>query len=69
MYNNMKFNETRVQTRAYRRLFLLARFVAVAIVSVCLVCGSSIEACPSIPAARFAFTLCFIRFVFVVRWC
>ena len=23
--------------------------------------------CPSIPAARFAFCLCFIRFVFVVR--
>ena len=29
---------------------------------------SSIEAtCPSIPAARFASRLCFIRFVFVVR--
>ena len=31
---------------------------------ICLVCNSSIVAiCPSIPAARFAFHLCFIRFV------
>ena len=36
------------------------------IASVCLVCGSSIEAtCPSIPAACFALYLCFIRFVFM----
>ena len=34
------------------------------IVSICLVCDSSIVAtCPSILAARFAFRLCFIRFV------
>ena len=32
--------------------------------SVCLVCDSSIVATwPSLPAARFAFRLCFIRFV------
>ena len=42
--------------------FFLARCVAV--VSVCLVCESSIVAtCPSIPAARFGFRLCFIPFV------
>ena len=38
-------------------------------VSSCLVCNSSIVAtCPSIPAARSAFRLCFIRlfFLFVV---
>ena len=34
------------------------------IVSICLVCDTSIVAtCPSKPAARFAFRLCFIRFV------
>ena len=37
------------------------------IVSVWLVCDFSIEAiCPLIPAARFAFCLCFIRFAFVL---
>ena len=43
----------------------LARYIAVVfIVSICLVCDSSIVAtCPSIPAARFASLLCFIRFV------
>ena len=42
--------------------FFLARYIA--IVSICLVCGPSIVAtCPSIPAVRFAFRLCFIRFV------
>ena len=50
----------------------LARYIAVVpFVSICLVCDSSIVAtCPSIPAARFAFRLCFIRFVllFVVIW-
>ena len=36
------------------------------IVSTCLVCNFSIVAtCPPIPAARFAFRLCFIRFVFL----
>ena len=41
------------------------RFIAVGSnVSICLVCDSSTW--PSIPAARFAFCLCFIRFVFVV---
>ena len=40
------------------------------IVSVCLECVSSIVATwPSIPAARFAFCLCFIRFVFAVGSC
>ena len=35
-----------------------------------LVCDSStVTTCPLIPAARFAFCLCFIRFVFVVRSC
>ena len=35
--------------------------------SVCLVCDFSIVAtCPSMPAARFAFCLCIIRFVFVL---
>ena len=45
--------------------YFLARYIAVvSIVSICLVCDSSIVAtCPSIPAARFAFRLCFIRFV------
>ena len=39
-------------------------------VSNCLVCDSSIVAtCLSIPAARFVFCLCFIRFVLVVRSC
>ena len=34
------------------------------IVSICLVCDASIVAsCPSILAVRFAFRLCFIRFV------
>ena len=34
------------------------------IVSICLVCHFSIVAtCPSIPATRFAFCLCFIRLV------
>ena len=37
------------------------------IVSICLVCDSSIVAtCHSIPAARFVFCLCFIRFDFFV---
>ena len=37
------------------------------IVSVCLVCDFSIVAtCPSMPAARLAFCLCFIHFVFVL---
>ena len=46
----------------------MARFNAVVpIVSICLVCDSSIVAtCPSIPAARFAFCFCFLRIVFVV---
>ena len=36
----------------------------VSIVSICLLCDSCIVAtCSSIPAARFAFRLCFIRFV------
>ena len=39
-------------------------------VSTCLVCNSStVATCSSIPAARFAFRLCFIRFVFHVRSC
>ena len=39
-------------------------------VSTCLVCYSSIVAtCPSIPAARFAFRLCFILFAFFVLSC
>ena len=47
--------------------FFLTRHIAVvSIVSICLVCDSSIVAtCPSIPAARFAFHLCFICFVFL----
>ena len=51
--------------------FFLARFVAVvSIVSICLVYDFSIVAtCPSIPAARFAFCLCFIRFDSVVHSC
>ena len=37
---------------------------------ICLECDSGIVAtCPSIPAARFAFRLCFIRFVLAVRSC
>ena len=49
----------------------LARLIAVvSTVSTCLVCNSSIVApCPPIPAARFAFSLCFIRFVFLVHGC
>ena len=49
----------------------MARFIAVvSIVSICLVYDSSIVATrPSIPAARFAFCLCLIRFVGVVRIC
>ena len=44
-------------------IIFLARFIADAsIVSVCLVCDSSIVViCPSIPAARFPFCLCFIQ--------
>ena len=40
----------------------------VSIVSFCLVCDVNIvvATCPSMPAARFAFRLCFIRFAFVV---
>ena len=53
--------------------FFLACFVVVvSIVSVCLVCGSRhVATFPSIPAARFAFRLCFIHFVYVfaVRSC
>ena len=51
--------------------FFLARFIVVASsVSVYFVCDFSIVAtCPSIPAAHFAFCLCFIRFVFVVHSC
>ena len=50
----------------YHYLFFLARLIVV--VSTCLVCNSSIVAtCPPIPAAHFAFRLCFIRFVFLVR--
>ena len=46
----------------------LARLIVV--VSACLVCNSSIVAtCPPIPAAHFAFRLCFIPFVFLVRSC
>ena len=42
--------------------FFLARYTVV--VSMCLVCDSSIVAtCLSIPASHFAFRLCFIRFV------
>ena len=50
-------------------LSFLTRFIdVVSMVSICLVCDSSIvDTCPSIPAARFAFHLCFIRFVFTVR--
>ena len=53
----------------FLHLFSLARFIAV--VSICLViCDSSIVAtCPSVPAAHFAFCLCFNRFVFVVSRC
>ena len=48
-----------------RYIFFLARLIAV--VSTCLACNSSIvAACPPIPAAHFAFRLCFIRFVFLV---
>ena len=45
--------------------FFLARYIAfVSILSICLVCDSSIGAtCLSIPAACFAFRLCFIHFV------
>ena len=51
-------------------VFLARLIVVVSIVSICFVCDSSIVAtCPSIPAARFAFCLCFIRFVSVVRGC
>ena len=48
-------------------IFSWLRFIVVlSIVSLCLVCDSSIVAtCPSIPAVRFAFCLCLIRFVFV----
>ena len=46
-------------------LNVLARFVAV--MSIYIVCDFSIvAACPSVPAVRFAFCLCFIRFVVVV---
>ena len=47
--------------------FFLARYiVVVSVVSICLVCDSSIVAtCPSMPAARYAFRLCFVRFVFL----
>ena len=49
-------------------IFFLARFIAV--MSVCLVRDSSIVATyPSIPAARFASRLCFIRKVVVVGTC
>ena len=49
--------------------FFLARFfVVVSNVSICLVCYNSIVAiCSTILAARFAFCLCFILFVLVVR--
>ena len=52
-------------------IFFLARFVdAVSVVSISLVCDSSIVATSlPIPAACFAFCLCFIRFVFVVCSC
>ena len=52
-------------------LFFLSRLIAVvSTVSTCLVCNSSIVAtCLPIPAARFAFSLCFICFVFLVRSC
>ena len=44
--------------------FFLARLIVV--MSACLVCNSSIVAtCPPIPAARFAFRLYCIRFVFL----
>ena len=44
-------------------MFLPVRFIAVVfIVSVCLVCDSSMVAtCPLIPAASFAFCLCLIH--------
>ena len=51
--------------------FFLAHFIAVMfIVSICRVCNFGIVATfPSMPAARFASCLCFIRFVFVVHSC
>ena len=52
-------------------IVFLARLIAVvSTVSTCLVFNSSIFAtCPPIPAARVAFSLCFIRFDFLVRSC
>ena len=49
----------------------LARIIPVVLtVSTCVVSNSSIVAtCPPIPAARFAFSLCFICFDFLVRSC
>ena len=49
------------------RFFFLARFIAaVSIVSISLVCDSSIVAtCPSVPAARIAFFLC-VSFVLIL---
>ena len=42
----------------------------VSVVSVCLVCDSSIlTTCPSIPAVRFAFLILFYSYVFVVLSC
>ena len=47
---------------------VLARFVAV--VSIYLVCDfSTVATCPSIPATRFAFCLCFIVLFFVALSC
>ena len=50
---------------------LLARCIpVVSVVYICLIRILSIQAtCPSIPAARLASRLYFIRFVFVVRSC
>ena len=49
--------------------FFLARFITVVfIVSICLVCDSSIaDTCPSFPAVHFAFVC--VLFVFVVCCC
>ena len=58
----------RVSSHAFIYAFFLARYIAVvSILSICLVCDSNIVAtCPSIPAARFAFRFCFIRFVLLL---
>ena len=51
-------------------VFLALLIAVVSTVSTCVVLNSSIVAtCPPIPAARFAFSLCFICFDFLVRSC